>query len=109
MSAYISNGVVKHVASAQVINALQDVVGAIGETRLGIAKHEIGTHSIRSGVAMVMYLGECSVYTIMFIGCWSSNAFLWYIRKQVIEFSHSMSKKCYASRITSTYQTTITG
>jgi hypothetical protein len=93
VSAYISNGVVKHVASAQVINALQDVVGAIGETQLGIAKHKIGTHSIRSGAAMAMNLGECPVYTIMLIGCWLSDAFLWYIRKQVMEFSHNMSKK----------------
>ncbi len=54
VSAYISNGVVKYVALAQVINALQDVVGAIGETQLGIAKHKIGTHLIRSGAAMVM-------------------------------------------------------
>jgi hypothetical protein len=49
VSAYISNGVVKHMALAQVINALGDVVGAIGETWLGIAKHKIGTHLIRSG------------------------------------------------------------
>jgi hypothetical protein len=68
VSAYISNGVVKHVTSAQVINALQDMVGAIGETRLGISKHKIGTHSIRSGAEMAMYLGECPVYTIMLIG-----------------------------------------
>ncbi len=47
VSAYISNKVVEHVASAQVINALQDVVGAIGETQLGIAKHKKAP--IRSG------------------------------------------------------------
>ncbi len=93
VSAYISNGVVKHVALAQVINALQDMVGAICETQLGIAKPKIGTHSIRCGAAMAMYLGECPVYTIMLIGCWLSDAFLRYIRKQVIEFSHNVSKK----------------
>jgi hypothetical protein len=79
VSAYISNGVVKHMALAQVINALQDVVGAIGETQFGIAKHKLGTHLIRSGAAMAMYLGECPAYTIMLIGCWLSDAFLWYI------------------------------
>ncbi len=78
---------------AQVINALRDVVGAIGKTRLGIDKEEVGTHSIRSGAAMAMYLGECPVYTIMFIGRWSSDAFLRYIQKQVMEFSHNVSKK----------------
>ncbi len=41
---------------------------------------------------MAMYLGKCLVYTIMLIGRWSSNAFLQYIRKQVMEFSHNVSK-----------------
>jgi hypothetical protein len=80
ISAYMFNGSVDHVTSLQVIKALRDAVSAIGEARLGIAKHEIGTHSIRLGAAMAMYLGECLVYTIMLIGQWSSNAFLWYIR-----------------------------
>jgi hypothetical protein len=69
------------------------------EARLGIEKHELGTHSIRSGAAMAMYLRECPVYTIMLIGRWSSSAFLWYIRKQVMEFSHNVSKRRLAFQI----------
>ena len=42
---------------------------------------------------MAMYLGECPVYTIMLIGRWSSDTFLQYIRKQVMEFSHNVSKR----------------
>ena len=42
---------------------------------------------------MAMYLGECPVYTVMLIGRWSSDAFLRYIQKQVMEFSHNVSKK----------------
>jgi hypothetical protein len=76
-----------------VINALRDAVVAIGEHRLGITKDQIGTHSIRSGAAMAMYLGECPVFTIMLIGRWSSDAFLRYIRKQVMEFSQNVAKK----------------
>jgi hypothetical protein len=67
VSAYIRNNIGEHVTSTQVINALHDVVGAIGETCLGISKQEMGTHSIRSGAAMAMYLVECLVYTIMLI------------------------------------------
>ncbi len=95
MSAYISNQVVKHMTSAQVINALCNVVGAIRETCLEIAKHKIGTHSIRSGAAMAMYLGECPVYTMMLIIEWSSDAFLRYIQTQVMELSHNVSKKMF--------------
>ncbi len=93
ISAYMSNGSVDHVTSQQVINALRNTLGAIGETRLGIAKHELGTHSIRLGAAMAMYLEECLVYTIMLINRCSSNAFFRYIRKQVMEFSHNVSKR----------------
>jgi hypothetical protein len=63
-----------------------------GKAHLGISREEIGTHSIRLGAAMATYLGECPVHTIMLIGQWSSNAFIWYIRKQVMEFNHNVSK-----------------
>ena len=71
----------------------QHAVVAIGEHRLGITQDQIGTHSIRSGAAMAMYLGECAVFTIMLIGRWSSDAFLRYIRKQVMEFSQNVATK----------------
>ena len=83
---------IEHITSKQISNALQDAVSAIGEDVLHIAKHEIGTHSIRSGAAMAMFLGGC-VFLIMMIGRWSSDAFLRYIRKQVEEFNHDVSRK----------------
>jgi hypothetical protein len=64
------------VSLTHMINALRDAVGGIREICLGIKKEDIGTHLIRSGVAMAMYLGECPVFMIMLIGRWSSNAFL---------------------------------
>jgi hypothetical protein len=67
------------ITSEMVANLLKDGVVAIGETKLGIQCHEIGTHSIRSGF-------------LMLIGRWSSLAFLKYIRKQVQEFSFSILK-----------------
>ncbi len=75
---------IEHINSKQISNALQDAVSAIGEDVLHIAEHEIGTHSIRSGAAMAMFFGGYPVFLIMMIGRWSSNAFLRYIRKQVL-------------------------
>jgi hypothetical protein len=92
-SAVLINNRITQVTSENVINALRDAVVAIGEHRLGITKDQIGTHSIRSGAAMAMYLGECAVFTIMLIGRWLSDAFLRYIRKQVMEFSQNVAKK----------------
>ena len=39
-----------------------------------------------------MYLWECPVFMMMLIGCWSSDAFFMYIRKQVMEFSQNVVK-----------------
>ena len=79
--------------SKQITNALQDAVSAIGEDALHIAKNEVGTHSIRLGAAMAMFLGGCPVFLIMMIGPRSSDAFLHYIQKQVKEFNHDVSRK----------------
>jgi hypothetical protein len=40
---------------------------------------------------MAMHLAGVPVYTIMLIGCWSSDAFLHYICHQVQEFSAGIS------------------
>jgi hypothetical protein len=84
---------IKHITSRQIKNALWDAILAIGGGTLHIAAGEIGTHSISLGVAMAMFLGGCPVFLIMMIGRWSSNVFLHYIRKQVEEFNHNVSRK----------------
>ncbi len=90
------NGHLKQVTSTHMINALRGAVGAIGEVKLGIKKEDVGTHSIRLGAAMAMYLGECPAFMIMPIGRWSSDVFLRYIRKQVIEFIQNVAKRMLA-------------
>ncbi len=93
ISAFLQFGHINHVTSKQVIATMRDEVQAIGEDVLHIEKSKIGMHSIRSGAAMAMFLSNCSVCLIMMIGCWSSNAVLRYIRKQVEQFSHNVSLK----------------
>ena len=93
VSAVWRNSRIEHISSKEMVQALQAAVESVGEDKLGIKKEDVGTHSIRSGAAMAMYLGECPVFTIMMIGRWSSDAFLRYIRKQVEQFSHSISKR----------------
>ena len=74
------------------VAAPRDAIRAITEDKLGFKTEQEGTHSQRPVAAMAMYLGECPVYTIMMIGQWSSDAFLRYIRKQVDQFSHNVSR-----------------
>ena len=61
---------------------LRNTVEAYGQTKLGITKEDIVTHSLGSGAALAMYLGKCPVYVIMMIGRWPSDAHLSYMRKQ---------------------------
>ena len=58
---------------------------------LGFTGAEVGTHSIRSSLAMALYLAKRPITTIMLLGRWSSDAFLLYIRRQVQEFSKGVS------------------
>ncbi len=77
----------------QFITTLRAACATIGSARLGFEPDEIGTHSLRSGAAMEMYLAGVSVYTIMLIGRWSSDAFLRYIRQQVKQFWKDVAQK----------------
>ena len=60
---------------------LRAAVECIGTETLGFTKADMGTHSVCSILAMMMYLAKEPVYTIMFVGQWSSDAFLRYIKK----------------------------
>jgi hypothetical protein len=93
VSAIWRNGRMEHFTSEELVDALNAAASSIGWEQLGLKPGDLGTHSMRSGAAMAMYLGEVPVYTIMMIGRWSSDAFLRYIRKQVEQFSHNVSKK----------------
>ena len=57
----------------------------------GYRAEDIGSHSIRSGAAMALFLADESVHKIMILGRWSSDAFLTYIRPQVQEWTSGMS------------------
>ena len=83
----------EHVTASHVTTTLLDTISAYGPERLRIAPNEIGTHSIRSGAAMAMYLGNVPVFAIMMIGRWSSDAFMKYICKQIEEFTYDVSTK----------------
>ena len=71
---------------------LRATADILGKTKVGYTSVEIGTHSLRSGAAMALFLANESVHKIMILGRWSSDAFLAYIRPQVMEWVSGMSK-----------------
>ena len=62
-----------------------------GKAVFGYDAADIGTRSIRSGAAMGLFLMNHPVAKIMILGRWSSDAFLDYIRPQVLEWTNQMS------------------
>jgi hypothetical protein len=62
-----------------------------GKEAFGFDPHEIGTKSIRSGAAaMPLFLMDHHPHKIMILGRWSLEAFLVYIRPQVLEWTNNM-------------------
>jgi hypothetical protein len=72
---------------------IREAVRSLGHEKLGFHPEEVGTHSNRSGGAMGMFLAGTPVYTIMLMGRWSSDAFMRYLRKQVLSLSHGIANK----------------
>ena len=62
-----------------------------GEKTFSFTAADLGTRSIRSGAAMALFLMNHTVAKIMMMGRWSSDAFLDYIRPQVLEWMNQMS------------------
>ena len=93
VNTFLFNGALRQVSSRTILLKLRAAVTIIGEELLGFSASEIGTHSIRSGAAMAMYLDNVPIFTIMLIGRWKSDAFLNYIRRQVEQFSHNVSTR----------------
>ena len=81
----------KKTTSQMTTNSLRAGTLSFGEERLGFSHKEVGTHSIRSGFAMELYLAKVYPETIMIMGHWASSAFLRYIRIQVSDISKGIS------------------
>ena len=52
---------------------------------------KVGTHSIRSSTAMILHCAGVDTYIIKLIGRWASEAFMKYIRHQLVAFSRDIS------------------
>jgi hypothetical protein len=89
----LDNGNFHKFSGKDLLMHLHRVAASLGSDNLGYTPDQIGLHSACSGAAMAMYLAGVPVFTIMLLGHWSSDAFLRYIRKEVQEFSLSVSSK----------------
>ena len=90
---FYEDGTAKFVTANDMLRFMRRTADAIGQDKLGFSSTEIGTHSVRSGAAMAMFLDNTPIFLIMLVGRWSSDAFLKYIRKQVLETAKGISSR----------------
>jgi hypothetical protein len=93
INTYVYNGpTTLQLASGFLRSQLRHTCTALGgKAVFGYDGNDIGTKSIRSGAAMGLFLANHSTERIRLMGRWLSQAFLVYIRPQVIEWTNNMS------------------
>jgi hypothetical protein len=75
------------------VQRIRTAVSSLGREKLGFGPEEVGNHSPRSAGAMALFLGGTPVYSIMLQGRWSSDAFMRYIRKEVLQASIGLAER----------------
>lgn len=93
VNVFYRNGKRQYITNTNVLIELRKAVKNIGFDHLGFTEKEIGTHSIRSGGAMILKLAKVDSNDIMLFGRWKSLSFMRYIRKQIAEFSNNFASK----------------
>jgi hypothetical protein len=82
------------ITSTYVLQILRATCSSFGGKAIfGFNQAEIGNKSIRSGAAMALFINDVPTAKIMILGRWSSDAFLAYIRPQVLEWTNNMSRE----------------
>ena len=93
-----SNGRFRDMTNKIALRLLRAFIKAEGRP-FGLYENDIGLHSIRASAAMAMHMNKVPDYVIRKMGRWSSEAFLLYIRKCVIEFGNDVSAQMIKTRV----------
>ena len=89
VNAVLGEKILLYISRDEMMSHLQPTVNNM--TGFGFTGEDVGTHSIKSSLAMALYLKRRPISTIMLLDRWSSYAFLLYIQRQVQEFSKGVS------------------
>lgn len=73
-------------------SAIKRAVTTLKLDRNGLTSALVGSHSLRAGGAMAMYLNGVPHDTVRKMGRWKSDTFLMYIHEQIAAFSENVSE-----------------
>ena len=88
----IPQSVPSSITSRHVMDTLHVVTRKLSFQKLGFYTYEIGSHSLRLGRPMTIYLASIPKHTIKFIGGWQSDAFLVYLYIQITTFTQCVTE-----------------
>ena len=87
----IKEVLLRYITPETLLKEFRSTLTAIGEAKIVSKPKYIGTHSVRSGSKMVMFLDNVPIFLVVLSGTWSSYALLKYTRKKVMEFGNKTS------------------
>ena len=77
--------------TAAKMNKTKNTVQMLDLDKKGLLPEHVGSHSLRTGGAMAMYLNKVDQNTIKKMGRWSSDTSVRYIHEQIAAFSSGIS------------------
>ena len=91
LGTYYAAQTVRQLTTSDMSRAIKNAVTNLGLHKQGLTRDLVGSHSLRAGGAMAMYLNGIPHDTIRKIGRWASDTFLMYIHEQVAALSANVS------------------
>jgi len=73
----------QQVRSQDIVNVVKDALPAVGLKNSRFERSDVGSHSLRAGGAMALYLNSHTTLEIQRAGRWTSATFLEYIHSQL--------------------------
>ena len=83
----------RELTAADVNRAIKHAVTALRLETNGLTPAQVGSHSLRAGGAMAMYLNGVPHDTIRKMGRWASDTFLMYVHEQISAVSEGVAIK----------------
>jgi len=81
----------QYVCSSDMVTVVKQSILATGTQLLGYTPNQVGSHSLRAGRAMALFINKHDAIEIQHAGCWTSITFMEYIHGQLNVVSSSLS------------------
>lgn len=87
------------ITSSEMVTAVKSSVTRLGlDKNNAIPQHLVGSHSLRAGGAMALYLADVAIEKIRMFGRWTSDTWMMYIHSQIDKLHDGVADKMSMER-----------